>query len=185
MKWKRYYHWIRLCMIFGAAKRAEYCRRKGIFASMGKDCRMQGRKIPLYPGLIRIGNNVKMASNVSFITHDIIHSMLNSMNDGTVYCEKKGCIEVGDNVFIGANVSVLYDVKIGSNVIIAANSLVNKDVPDNVVAGGSPCRVLGDFESFVKRRREESKDGSISDAGLFEHFDGKHKRDGKIEREKR
>ncbi len=159
--------------------------KKRDFCFDGEGLSDAGEKNTAVSGLIRIGNNVKMASNVSFITHDIIHSMLNSMNDGTVYCEKKGCIEVGDNVFIGANVSVLYDVKIGSNVIIAANSLVNKDVPDNVVAGGSPCRGLGDFESFVKRRREESKDGSISDACLFEHFDGKHKRDGKVEREKR
>lgn len=44
------------------------------------------------------------------------------------------------------------DVKIGTNVIIAAGSVVSKDIPDNSVAAGVPCRVIGDFETFVQKR---------------------------------
>lgn len=71
------------------------------------------------------------------------------------YKEKIGCIEIGDNVFIGSNTTILYDVKIGSNVIIGAGSLVNKDIPDNSIAVGNPCHVIGTFDEFMRRRRSE------------------------------
>lgn len=51
-------------------------------------------------------------------------------------------ITVGDHVWIGANVSVLPGVTIGSNSIIGAGSVVNKNIPEGVIAAGVPCRVL-------------------------------------------
>lgn len=51
-------------------------------------------------------------------------------------------IKVGNNVWIGANVVVLPGVSIGSNVVIGAGSIVNKDIPNGVVAVGNPCKVL-------------------------------------------
>ena len=72
------------------------------------------------------------------------------------YKEKIGCIEIGDNVFIGSNTTILYDVKIGSNVIVGAGSFVNKDIPDNSIAVGIPAKVIGTFEDFVYRRNKMS-----------------------------
>ena len=51
-------------------------------------------------------------------------------------------ITVGDNVWIGTHVSVLPGVKIGSNTVIGAGSVVNRDIPDGVVAAGNPCKVI-------------------------------------------
>ncbi len=51
-------------------------------------------------------------------------------------------ITVGDDVWIGANVTVLPGVTIGSNVVIGAGSVVNKDIPSGVVAVGNPCKPL-------------------------------------------
>lgn len=51
-------------------------------------------------------------------------------------------ITVGNNVWIGTHVSVLPGVTIGSNTVIGAGSVVNRDIPDGVVAVGNPCRVL-------------------------------------------
>lgn len=51
-------------------------------------------------------------------------------------------ITVGDNVWIGANVTVLPGVSIGSNTVIGAGSVVNKNIPSGVVAAGNPCRVI-------------------------------------------
>lgn len=51
-------------------------------------------------------------------------------------------ITVGSNVWIGTHVSVLPGVTIGSNTVIGAGSVVNRDIPDGVVAVGNPCRVL-------------------------------------------
>ena len=80
--------------------------------------------------------------------------MLNGLKDGHKYTEKVGCIEIGNNVFIGADAKILYDVKVGDNVIIAAGALVNKDVPSNSVVGGVPARVLSSFDDFIAKRRE-------------------------------
>ncbi len=51
-------------------------------------------------------------------------------------------ITVGDNVWFGGNVAVLPGVTIGSGAVIGAGSVVSRDVPPNVVAAASPCRVL-------------------------------------------
>ena len=51
-------------------------------------------------------------------------------------------IQVGNNVWIGANVSILPGVSIGNNVVIGAGSVVTKNIPDNVVAAGNPCHIL-------------------------------------------
>ena len=117
---------------------------------------IQSRKIPLYPELIYIGDNVRLATNVSFITHDVSHNMLNNLpqNAGVYkFAEKKGKITIGNNVFIGANAMLLYDVTIGNNVIIGAGSIVTKDIPDNSVAVGVPCKVVGSFADYVKKRK--------------------------------
>lgn len=88
------------------------------------------------------------ASNVSFINHDITALMFRFMDKNDSYKERKGNITIGNNVFIGSNSSILYDVQIGDNVIIGAGSLVNKNIPSGSVAAGVPCRVIGKFEDY-------------------------------------
>ena len=51
-------------------------------------------------------------------------------------------ITIGDDVWIGGHVSILPGVTVGNNDIIGAGSVVTKDIPDNVIAVGNPCRVL-------------------------------------------
>ena len=161
---KRYLHMLRLYTIGSSMKRAKYMKKHGIFHAMGERVMITSRKIPLYSRLISIGNNVWMASGVEFIPHDVTHYMLNGMKDGHLYTEKIGCIEIGDNVFIGANAKILYDVRIGNNVIIAANALVNKDVPSNSVVGGVPAKVIASFDNYLTRRRTFSVEHSANNA---------------------
>ncbi len=64
-------------------------------------------------------------------------------------------ITVGDNVWFGGGVKVLGGVRIGSNVVIGAGSVVTKDIPDNVIAMGNPCRVyreVSEEELFGENR---------------------------------
>lgn len=150
----RHLQTLRLWTIKSPMKRAAYMRDKGIFHSMGDRVMITSRKIPLYAKLISIGSNVWMASGVEFIPHDVTHYMLNGMKDGHKYQEKIGCIEIGNNVFIGADAKILYDVKVGDNVIIAAGALVNKDIPSNTVWGGVPGRFICSFEDYLQRRRQ-------------------------------
>lgn len=49
---------------------------------------------------------------------------------------------IGDNVSLGANVTIIGDIKIGSNVIVGAGSVVVKDVPDNCVVAGNPAIII-------------------------------------------
>ena len=51
-------------------------------------------------------------------------------------------VAIGDNVWIGGSVTILPGVSIGNNVTIGAGSVVTKDIPDNVVAVGNPCKVI-------------------------------------------
>ena len=51
-------------------------------------------------------------------------------------------IKIGNNVWLGGNVSVLPGVSIGDNSVIGAGSVVNCDIPKNSVAVGNPCRVI-------------------------------------------
>ena len=160
----RYWHMLRLYTIRSSMKRAAYMREKGIFHSMGERVMITSRKIPLYAKLISIGSNVWMASGVDFIPHDVTHYMLNGMKDGCKYTEKIGCIEIGNNVFIGADAKILYDVKVGNNVIIAAGALVNKDVPSNSVVGGVPARVISSFDDYLVKRRAFSVEHPANNA---------------------
>lgn len=54
----------------------------------------------------------------------------------------EGDIVIGDNVWIGYGAQVMSGVSIGSNVIVAAGAVVTKNVPDNVVVGGVPAKVI-------------------------------------------
>lgn len=55
-------------------------------------------------------------------------------------------ITIGNNTWLGGNVSVLPGVTIGDNCVIGAGSVVNKDIPSNSVAVGKPCRVIKKIE---------------------------------------
>ena len=49
---------------------------------------------------------------------------------------------IGKNVWIGGNCCILPGVKIGDNTIIGAGSIVTKDIPENVIAAGNPCKII-------------------------------------------
>ena len=76
-------------------------------------------------------------------------------------------ISIGDNVMIGAGTVILPNVRIGSNVVIGAGSIVCKDIPDNVVAAGVPCRVVGEFDKLVEKYRSVRK---LSTEELWKEF---------------
>lgn len=124
------------------------------FHHIGGGIFWQSRYYPADPDLISIGDNVVITANVSFINHDAIRGMLNKKYKTKKFQRTLGCIEIGDNVMIGSGTRILFNVKIGSNVIIGAGSIVTKDIPDNSVAAGVPCRVVGDFESLVNKRKK-------------------------------
>lgn len=132
----------------GGYGRAAFLKKKGYFKSIGEHCYFQPWNFGTEPFMISFGNNVHVASGVTFVNHDITALMFRYVENDLSIQERKGEINIGDNVFIGSNSTVLYDVTIGDNVIIGAGSLVNKSIPEDSVAAGVPCKVIGKFEDY-------------------------------------
>ena len=88
---------------------------------------------------IVIGRNVLMGYNcyISDTDNHVIDPALRHTGKA-----ETAPIDIGDNVWLGANVVVLKGVSIGENSVIGANSLVLSSIPSNVVAIGNPCRVI-------------------------------------------
>lgn len=67
-------------------------------------------------------------------------------------------VRIGENCWIGAGALIMPGVTIGDNSVIGAGSVVTKDIPENVVAYGNPCRVAreisGTIESFIIKTDE-------------------------------
>ena len=129
-----------------------YLRKSGIFAHFGENSTWCTHLIPLYPEIISIGNNVHLASGVHLLTHDVIHYMLNNLPGFGKAREQIACIRIDDNVFVGANVTILGNVRIGSNCIIGTGAFVNKDLPGGFVYAGIPAKPVGTFEQFLQKR---------------------------------
>lgn len=104
------------------------------------------------PFLIEIGNDVKITHGVTILTHGYDWSVLAGLHD--VVLGSAGSVTIGNNVFIGMNTTILKGVHIGNNVIIGAGSLVNKNIPDNCVAAGNPCKVILPIEAYYEKRQK-------------------------------
>lgn len=140
----------------GGRSTAEFIRKHHLYGMVGENCMIMKKKLPLYSNLVYLHDNVWVASNVGFVTHDVIHSMLNHHPELGGYIEKIGCIEIMNNVFIGSGTRILYNTRIGNNVIIGSDSLVNKDIPDNSVYAGVPARRICSFDEYVEKHKAYS-----------------------------
>lgn len=130
---------------------------------------------PADPELISFGNNVKVASSVSFINHDITNSMLRNCVDSFKINDIAGAIKIGNNVMIGARSIIMPNVRIGSNVVIAAGSIVTKDVPDNSVVGGIPAKIIGSFADLIEKRKQTKIFTSDGPEKIWQDFNDQRK----------
>lgn len=151
---------------FNATRPLEQDKRKellkNMFAEIGDNCYIEpplhanwgGKNVHFGNGVyanfnltlvddcdIFVGDNVMFAPNVTITTgtHPI-HPILRSKK-----AQYNLPVHIGNNVWIGAGVTILPGVKIGDNTVIGAGSVVTKDIPANVVAIGSPCKVFRDI----------------------------------------
>ena len=108
-------------------------------------------------GQIRIGKGVLFGAAVTIAT---VGHPVNPRMRGYMYTAP---VTIGDNCWIGANVVICPGVTIGENTVIGAGSVVTRDIPENVVAAGNPCRVLrpiGERDEiyYYKDRKIEAQD---------------------------
>ena len=146
---------IHFFLIFGGYKRGKYLKKKKMLAEIGENVMFQSRNFPMDPKLVKIHNNVVIAANVYFVTHDAIRHVLKNKNN-KYYQSNIGPIEIMDNVFIGLGTIIMPNVKIGKNVIVAAGSVVTKSIPDNCVYAGVPAKKIGEFKDLEKKREKLS-----------------------------
>lgn len=100
---------------------------------------------------IIIGDNVMLGPRVSLLT--ATHPLSSKVrNKGIEYGKS---INIGDNVWIGGSVTINPGVSIGKNSIIASGAIVTKDVPENVVVGGTPAKIIKKIDSEVDSYWEE------------------------------
>ncbi|MDO5133171.1 MAG: sugar O-acetyltransferase [Eubacteriales bacterium] len=89
-------------------------------------------------GHIYVGDKVMFGPNVTITTAN--HPIDPELRARGLQYNRD--VWIGENAWIGAGAVILPGVHIGKNTVIGAGSIVTKDIPDNVVAVGNPCRVL-------------------------------------------
>ncbi len=131
----------------------KYLRKKGV--KVGENTVFFGIKgvdIPR-PCLINIGDNCNIASGVWILSHGYDWAVLRELYH-EVLCSS-GKVTIEDNVFIGTNAIILKGVTIGKNSIIGAGSIVTRDIPENSVAAGNPCRVIMGIHEYYEKRKKQ------------------------------
>ena len=98
-------------------------------------------------GHIYVGDFVMFGPNVTIATAN--HPIDNKLRRQGLQYNKD--VHIGDNTWIGAGVIIVPGVSIGKNKVIGAGSIVTKDIPDNVVAVGNPCRVMREISERDKK----------------------------------
>jgi len=92
-------------------------------------------------GGVEIGEGVQIGARVSIVSDSHIYQN----TEVPVFRQGKdnAPIRIGDDVWVGINVTILKGVTIGKGAIIGANALVNKDIPEFAIAAGIPARIIG------------------------------------------
>ena len=131
----------------------------GYNIEVGKEFFANYNFIVLDVGKVKIGDNFMCGPNVQISTAG---HPLHPESRASGY-EYGIDITIGDNVCIGGNVLVCPGVTIGSNVVIGGGSVVTKDIPDNMLAYGNPCRVIreiteADRDYYFRDRKFDVED---------------------------
>lgn len=126
----------------------------GHHLNLGSNVYVNSNLMIVDDGNIYVGDKVMFGPNVTIATAN--HPIDPELRARGLQYNKD--VHIGENAWIGAGVVIVPGVHIGRNTVIGAGSIVTKDIPDNVVAVGNPCKVLReiserDREFFYKNER--------------------------------
>jgi acetyltransferase-like isoleucine patch superfamily enzyme len=94
----------------------------------------------MFPEKISVGRNTVIGYNTTILAHEYL-----------IKEYRLGPVDIGSEVMIGANSTILPGVTIGDGAIVSAGTLVHKDVPAGAFVGGNPMRVIYSKEEMEKR----------------------------------
>ncbi|WP_291779258.1 sugar O-acetyltransferase [Cecembia sp.] len=111
---------------------------------LGKNTFLNFNCLFLDDNSITVGKNGLIGPNVQIYTasHPLAAHERIVADPEERYLTLTKAVHIGDNAWIGGNTLIMPGVTIGNNVTIGAGSLVTKDIPDNCLAMGSPCKVV-------------------------------------------
>ncbi|WP_144168633.1 DapH/DapD/GlmU-related protein [Shewanella algae] len=127
----------------------------GHMITFGENCQINDSVHIAAVKSITFGNNVLIASRVFITDH----------NHGTYIGEEQSLpssvvaqrelssasVEIGDNVWLGEGVAIMPGTRIGNNSVVAANSVVTKSVPPNVIVAGTPAKPIKMYDENSKK----------------------------------
>lgn len=109
--------------------------------------------------LIEIGNNLDINDNFTIMTHDFGTYVFRNLYGDFVSCSGK--VKLGNNIYIGRDVTILKGVEIGDNCIIGLGSIVTKNIPANSVAVGVPAKVVCSIEEYYEKRKKQQVEEAL------------------------
>ena len=98
----------------------------------------------MFPEKISIGRNSIIGYNTTILAHEYL-----------IKEYRLGNVEIGSDVMIGANSTILPGVKIGDGAVVAAASVVTKDVPEGAFVGGNPAQLIYTKEQMEERMKND------------------------------
>ncbi|KXH79283.1 DapH/DapD/GlmU-related protein [Sporosarcina sp. HYO08] len=103
----------------------------------------------MFPERIKVGSNSIIGFNTTILAHEYLIDEY-----------RIGDVVIGEDVLIGANTTILPGIEIGDGAIVSAASLVNKDIPPGVFAGGNPVKIIFTASEMAKRRERDPLEGN-------------------------
>ncbi|MCB8976627.1 MAG: acyltransferase [Ardenticatenaceae bacterium] len=132
---------------------------EGGMVQLGAETHVQPRcMFSAYKGSIKIGRRVEIAPNCLFYPYN--HGTEPGQSVRSQPLESRGDIVIEDDVWLGAGVTVLDNVRIGQGAVIGAGSIVTQDIPANAIAVGAPARVIKSREAGYPNEKDSMKSQS-------------------------
>lgn len=153
-KFRRYYRQIKMLTIRDGWEKMRFIKKHNIFAHVGENCYFQSNILPAEPFLVHLNDNVIISAGVRLVTHSAVNTVFNQEEQTNRYLCRFGKVEIGNNVYIGADAIVNYGVTIGDNCIIAAGAVVTKDIPSGSIVAGVPARIIGSYDEAKQKARK-------------------------------
>lgn len=156
------YYWNRARLKLNNAYYTEYLKKLGVKIGDNSTVLYPSYVDGRWPYLLEIGKNVVISINATILTHDAATAFAGDM-------VKVGKVIIYDHCFIGANSTILCNVRIGPDSIVGAGSVISGDVPPNSVYAGNPATFICTVDEFIQKHKQLGKSLPFFEAVDFEH----------------